>query len=174
MKEKVKSVGYVVMLLAAVLLISQSYYLWQERELLGEQRQTLQQELSAIKQFAAAHKDYEAYAKGLQAQKSKLARELAKRGSSAECLKLVQRLAAEQGVRLRTVQNLQVETGEGEKRSVTQLRLAADSDYFSALRWLRKLEREGVSITELRVQKEKLSTQTLQLEVLMKLHDVNL
>lgn len=174
MKEKVKSVGYVVMLLAAVLLISQSYYLWQERELLGEQRQTLQQELSAIKQFAAAHKDYEAYAKGLQAQKSKLARELAKRGSSAECLKLVQRLAAEQGVRLRTVQNLQVETGEGEKRSVTQLRLAADSDYFSVLRWLRKLEREGVIISELRVQKEKLSTQTLQLELLVKLHNVNL
>lgn len=170
MKEKVKSVGYVVMLLAAVVLMSQSYYLWQEQELLGEQRQTLQQELSAIKQFAAAHKDYEAYAKGLQAQKSKLA----KRGSSAECLKLVQRLAAEQGVRLRSVQNLQVEAGEGEKRSVTQLRLIADSDYFSALRWLRKLERESVIISELRVQKEKLSTQTLQLELLVKLHNVNL
>lgn len=174
MKEKVKSVGYVVMLLAAVFLMSKSCALWQERELLGGQRQTLQQELSAIKQFAAAHKDYEAYAKGLQAQKSKLARELAKRGSSAECLKLVQRLAAEQGVRLRSVQNLQVEAGEGEKRSVTQLRLIADSDYFSALRWLRKLEREGVIISELRVQKEKLSTQTLQLELLVKLHNVNL
>ena len=170
MNEKVKNGLHLALVILSLVIMQQSYYLWQERELLGEQRQTLQQELSAIKQFAAAHKDYEAYAKGLQAQKSKLA----KRGSSAECLKLVQRLAEEQGVRLRTVQNLQVETGEGEKRSVTQLRLAADSDYFSALRWLRKLEREGVIISELRVQKEKLSTQNLQLELLVKLHNVNL
>lgn len=174
MNEKVKHGLHLALVILSLVILQQSYYLWQERELLGEQRQTLQQELSAIKQFAAAHKDYEAYAKGLQAQKSKLARELAKRGSSAECLKLVQRLAAEQGVRLRTVQNLQVEPGEGEKRRVTQLRLAADSDYFSALRWLRKLEREGVSITELRVQKEKMSTETLQLELLVKLHNVNI
>lgn len=174
MKEKVKSVGYVVMLLAAVLLMSQSYYLWQERELLMEQRGSLQQELSATKQFAAAHKDYEAYVKNLQAQKTKLERELFKRSSSVGCLKLVQRLAAEQGVRLRNVQNLQAEAGAGEKKSVTQLKIVADSDYFSAVRWLRKLEREGVIISELRVQKEKLSTQTLQLEMLAKLHNVNL
>lgn len=174
MNEKVKHGLHLALVILSLVIMQQSYYLWQERELFGEQRQALQQSLSAIKQFAAAHKDYEAYAKDLQAQKSKLARELAKRGSSAECLKLVQRLAAEQGVRLRSVQNLQVEAGEGEKRSVTQLRLAADSDYFSALRWLRKLEREGVIISELRVQKEKLSTQTLQLELLVKLHSVNL
>ena len=174
MNEKVKHGLHLALVILSLVIMQQSYYLWQERELLAEQRQALQQTLSAIKQFAAAHKDYEAYAKGLQAQKSKLARELAKRGSPAECLKLVQRLAAEQGVRLRSVQNLQVEAGEGEKRSVTQLRLAAEGDYFSALRWLRKLEREGLRITELRVQKEKLSTQTLQLELLVKLHSVNL
>lgn len=174
MKEEVKSVGYVVMLIAAVLLMSKSCALWQERELLMEQRGSLQQELSVTKQFAAAHKDYEAYVKNLQAQKTKLERELFKRSSSAGCLKLVQRLAAEQGVRLRNVQNLQAEAGAGEKKSVTQLKIVADSDYFSALRWLRKLEREGVVISELRVQKEQLSTQTLQVEMLVKLHNVNL
>ena len=174
MQEKVKHGLYLALVVVSLVIIQQSGALWQERELLMEQRGSLQQTLSATKQFAAAHKDYEAYAKSLQAQKTKLERELSKRGSSAECLKLVQRLAAEQGVRVRSVQNLRTETDAGEKRSVTQLRLLADSDYFSALRWLRKLEREGVSISELRVQKEKMSTQTLQLELLIKLHNVNL
>ena len=174
MNEKVKHGLHLALVILSLVILQQSCALWQERELLMEQRGSLQQELSVTKQFAAAHKDYEAYAKGLQAQKSKLARELAKSGSSAGCLKLVQRLAVEQGVRLRSVQNLQAEAGEGEKRSVTQLRLAAEGDYFSAVRWLRKLEREGVIISELRVQKEKLSTENLQLELLVKLHEANL
>lgn len=174
MKEKYKSIGYVLLLAAGLLLFWQSYGLWQERASLGEQRQALQQGLSVTKQFAAAHQDYEAYAKGLQAQRTKLERELGRRGSSAECLKLVQRLAAEQGVRLTSVQNLRAEAGAGEQRSLTQLKLVADGDYFFALRWLRKLEREGVSISELRVQKAKMSTQNLQLELLVKLHNVNL
>lgn len=174
MKEKYKSIGYVLLLAAGLLLFWQSYGLWQERALLGEQRQALQQGLSVTKQFAAAHKDYEAYAKGLQAQRTKLEREVGRRGSSAECLKLVQRLAAEQGVRLTSVQNLRAEAGAGEQKSLTQLKLVADGEYFTALRWLRKLEREGVSISELRVQKAKMSTQTLQLELLVKLHNVNL
>lgn len=174
MKEKYKSIGYVLLLAAGLLLFWQSYGLWQERASLGEQRQALQQDLSVIKQFAAAHKDYDAYERGLQVQRTKLERELSGRSSSAECLKLVQRLAAEQGVRVKSVQNLQMETDVGEKRNVTQLKLVAEGDYFSALRWLRKLEREGVTISELRVQKEKLSTENLQLELLVKLHEANL
>lgn len=174
MKEKLKSGAYLVVMVVALALQQQSYALWQERELLMEQRGSLQQELSITKQFAATHKNYEAYAKSLQAQKQKLEREISGRGSATECLKLVQRLAAEQGVRLTSVQNLQAEVDTGGKSSTTQLRLAATGDYFSALRWLRKLERAGVAVSKMRVQKEKMSTQKLQLELLVKLHNVNL
>lgn len=174
MQEKVKHGLYLALVVVSLVIMSSSCALWQERASLGEQRQMLQQDLSVTKQFAAAHKDYEAYEKGLQMQKSRLKRELGERGSSAECLKLVQRLAAEQGVRVKSVQNLQAEVGTGGESSITQLRLAATGDYFAALRWLRKLEREGIAISELRVQKEKLYTQTLQLELLIKLHNVNL
>lgn len=174
MQEKVKHGLYLALAVISLVIMSSSCALWQERASLGEQRQELQQELSVTKQFAAAHKDYEAYVKSLQAQKTKLERELFKRSSSAGCLKLVQRLAAEQGVQLKSVQNIWTEAGALEKKSGTQLKISADSDYFSAVRWLRKLEREGVVISELRVQKEQLSTQTLQLEMLIKLHNVNL
>lgn len=174
MKEKFKIGAYLLVLVLALVLLQQSYGLWQERELLIEQRGSLQQELSVTKQFAVAHKDYEAYAKRLQAERQKLERELSGRGSATECLKLVQRLAAEQGVQLTSVQNSQAEVEIGGKSSSMQLRLAATGDYFAALRWLRKLEREGVIISEMRVQKEKMSTQNLQLELLIKLHSVNL
>ena len=74
-------------------------------------------------------------------------------------MRLVQRLAAEQGVQLQMVQ------GEGKQ----SLQLAAEGDFFAALRWLRRLEREGVCISELQAyQKEQ--GQTLGVELVVRLH----
>ena len=116
----------------------------------------MRQELAQAKQFALAHKDYEVYKKRLKAQVSKLEKAGSRRSSVTACMRLVQRLAAEQGVQL--VQ------GEGKQ----SLQLTAEGDFFAALRWLRRLEREGVCISELQAY-QKAQGQTLGLELVVQL-----
>ena len=119
----------------------------------------MRQELAQAKQFALAHKDYEGYKERLYAQVSKLENAGSRRSSVTACMRLVQRLAAEQGVQVQMVQ------GEGKQ----SLQLAAEGDFFAALRWLRRLEREGVCISELQAY-QKAQGQTLGVELVVRLH----
>lgn len=158
MQQKVKAIGYGCMLVLAAVLLVQAWSLLGEREALAAQEQEMRQELAQAKQFALAHKDYEVYKKRLKAQVSKLEKAGSRRSSVMACMRLVQRLAAEQGVQLQLVQ------GEGKQ----SLQLTAEGDFFAALRWLRRLEREGVCISELQAY-QKAQGQTLGLELLVQL-----
>ena len=158
MQQKVKAIGYGCMLALAVMLLVQAWSLLGEREALATQEQGLRQELAQAKQFALAHKDYEVYKKRLEAQVSKLERAGSRRSSVTACMRLVHRLAAEQGVQLQLVQ--------GEVKQ--SLQLTAEGDFFAALRWLRRLEREGVCISELQVY-QKAQGQTLGLELVVRI-----
>lgn len=158
MQQKVKAIGYGWMLALAAVLLVQAWSLFGEREELAAQEQGLRQELAQAKQFALAHKDYEVYKKRLKAQVSKLERAGSRRSSVMACMRLVQRLAAEQGVQLQLVQ------GEGKQ----SLQLTAEGDFFTALRWLRRLEREGVCISELQAY-QKAQGQTLGLELVVRI-----
>lgn len=158
MQQKVEAIGYGCMLVLAALLLVQAWSLLGESEALAAQEQGLRQELAQAKQFALAHKDYEGYKERLKAQVSKLERAGSRRSSVTACMRLVQRLAAEQGVQLQLVQ------GEGKQ----SLQLTAEGDFFTALRWLRRLEREGVCISELQAY-QKAQGQTLGLELVVQL-----
>lgn len=156
MQQKVKAIGYSCMLVLAAVLLVQAWSLLGEREALAAQEQGLRQELAQAKRFALAHKDYEVYKERLKAQVSKLEKAGSRRSSVTACMRLVQRLAAEQGVQLQLVQ------GEGKQ----SLQLTAEGDFFAALRWLRGLEREGVCISELQAY-QKAQGQTLGLELVV-------
>lgn len=158
MQQRVKAIGYSCMLVLAAVLLVQAWSLLGEREALAAQEQGLRQELVQAKRFALAHKDYEVYKERLKAQVSKLERAGSRRSSVTACMRLVQRLAAEQGVQLQLVQ------GEGKQ----SLQLTAEGDFFAALRWLRRLEREGVCISELQAY-QKAQGQTLGLELVVQL-----
>lgn len=158
MQQKVKAIGYGCMLVLTAVLLVQAWSLLGEREALAAQEQGLRQELAQAKQFALAHKDYEVYKERLKAQVSKLEKAGSRRSSVTACMRLVQRLAAEQGVQLQLVQ------GEGKQ----SLLLTAEGDFFAALRWLRRLEREGVCISELQAY-QKAQGQTLGLELVVRL-----
>ena len=154
MQQRVKAIGYGCMLALAAVLLVQAWSLLGEREALATQEQGLRQELAQAKQFALAHKDYEVYKERLKAQVSKLEKAGSRRSSVTACM----RLAAEQGVQLQLVQ------GEGKQ----SLQLTAEGDFFAALRWLRRLEREGVCISELKAY-QKAQGQTLGLELVVQL-----
>lgn len=156
MQQRVKTIGYGCMLALAAVLLVQAWSLLGEREALAAQEQGLRQELAQAKQFALAHKDYEVYKERLKAQVSKLEKAGSRRSSVTACMRLVQRLAAEQGVQL--VQ------GEGKQ----SLQLTAEGDFFAALRWLRRLEREGVCISELQAY-QKAQGQMLGVELVVRL-----
>lgn len=158
MQQKVKAISYGCMLVLAAVLLVQAWSLLGEREALAAQEQGLRQELAQAKQFALAHKDYEVYKKRLEAQVSKLEKAGSRRSSVTACMRLVQSLAAEQGVQLQLVQ------GEGKQ----SLQLTAEGDFFAALRWLRRLEREGVCISELQAY-QTAQGQTLGLELVVRL-----
>ena len=158
MQQKVKAIGYGCMLALAAVLLVQAWSLLGEREALAAQEQEMRQELTQAKQFALAHKDYEVYKERLKAQVSKLEKAGSRCSSVTACMRLVQRLAAEQGVQLQLVQ------GEGKQ----SLQLTAEGDFFAALRWLRRLEREGVCISELQAY-QKAQGQTLGLELVVRL-----
>lgn len=159
MRQKIKAIGYGCMLAVAAVLLVQAWSLAGEREALAAQEQEVRQELAQAKQFALAHKDYEGYKERLTAQVSKLENAGSKRSSVTACMRLVQRLASEQGVQLQMVQ------GEGKQ----SLQLAAEGDFFAALRWLRRLEREGVCISELQAY-QKAQGQMLGVELVVRLH----
>ena len=158
MQQKIKAIGYGCMLVLAAVLLVQAWSLFGEREALAAQEQGLRQELAQAKQFALAHKDYEVYKERLKAQVSKLEKAGSRRSSVTVCMRLVQRLAAEQGVQLQLVQ--------GESKQ--SLQLTAEGDFFTALRWLRRLEREGVCISELQAY-QKAQGQTLGLELVVRI-----
>lgn len=158
MQQKVKAIGYGCMLVLAAVLLVQAWSLLGEREALAAQEQGLRQELAQAKQFALAHKDYEVYKERLKAQVSKLEKAGSRRSSVMACMRLVQRLAAEQGVQLQLVQ------GEGKQ----SLQLTAEGDFFAALRWLRRLERDGVCISELQAY-QKAQGQTLGFELVVRI-----
>lgn len=158
MQQRVKTIGYGCMLVLAAVLLVQAWSLLGEREALAAQEQEMRQELAQAKQFALAHKDYVGYKERLEAQVSKLEKAGSRRSSVTACMRLVQRLAAEQGVQLQLVQ------GEGKQ----SLQLTAEGDFFAALRWLRRLEREGVCISELQVY-QKAQGQTLGLELVVRI-----
>ena len=61
-------------------------------------------------------------------------------------------------------QEQEVVQGEGKQ----SLQLAAEGDFFAALRWLRRLEREGVCISELQAY-QKAQGQTLGVELVVRL-----
>ena len=159
MQQKIKAIGYGCMLAVAAVLLVQAWSLLGEREALAAQEQGLRQELAQAKRFALAHKDYEVYKERLEAQVSKLERAGSRRSSVTACMRLVQRLAAEQGVQLQLVQ------GEGKQ----SLQLTAEGDFFAALRWLRRLEREGVCISELQAY-QKAQGQKLGVELVVQMH----
>ena len=119
MQQRVKAIGYGCMLALAALLLVQAWSLLGEREALAAQEQGLRQELAQAKQFALAHKDYEVYKERLNAQVSKLENAGSRRSSVTACMRLVQRLAAEQGVQVQMLQ------GEGKQ----SLQLAAEGDF---------------------------------------------
>ena len=150
MQQRVKTIGYGCMLALAAVLLVQAWSLLGEREALAAQEQGLRQELAQAKQFALAHKDYEVYKERLKAQVSKLEKAGSRRSSVTACMRLVQRLAAEQG--------------EGKQ----SLQLTAEGDFFAALRWLRRLEREGVCISELQAY-QKAQGQMLGVELVVRL-----
>lgn len=158
MQQKIKAIGYGCMLAVAAVLLVQAWSLLGEREALAAQEQEVRQELAQAKQFALAHKDYEVYKERLNAQVSKLENAGSRRSTVTACMRLVQRLAAEQGVQLQLVQ------GEGKQ----SLQLTAEGDFFTALRWLRRLEREGVCISELQAY-QKAQGQTLGVELVVRL-----
>ena len=158
MQQRVKAIGYGCMLAVAAVLLVQAWCLAGEREVLAAQERELRQELAQVKQFALAHKDYEGYKERLTAQVSKLEQTGSRHSSVTACMRLVQRLAAEQGVQVQLVQ------GEGKQG----LQLAAEGDFFAALRWLRRLEREGVCISELQAY-QKAQGQTLGIELVVRL-----
>lgn len=172
--DTVKTCAYVALLLVAVLLCVQAYALYSERSVLATQVTSLRQQLAQVQQFALAHKDYDAYSEKQRREIATLERELAKRSSSAESLKLVQRLAAEQGVRIISVQTQGDSLpGAGEVKSNgvakggATLRITASGSFLDSLRWLRKLEREGIALESIIVKQEKL--QEVQMEMMIKL-----
>ena len=158
MQQRVKVIGYGCMLAVAAVLLVQAWSLAGEREALAAQERELRQELAQVKQFALAHKDYEGYKERLTAQVSKLEQAGSRHSSVTACMRQVQRLAAEQGVQVQLVQ------GEGKQG----LQLAAEGDFFAALRWLRRLEREGVCISELQAYQQA-QGQTLGIELVVRL-----
>lgn len=148
-------------LVMAIAMAVEGAAFWQEREELALQAEALQRELTLTQQFAAAHRDYEGRKQQQEKQLAELERRHKKGVAATECLKLVQRVAAEQGVRVLLVQ---VQKGDEARQQEQSVLLTAEGDFFAGLRWLRKLEREGLVISRLQVQKKE-AAQELRFEL---------
>lgn len=167
--------GSAVAVLVAVLLGWQAAQLLAERaELVGVAEE--QQELVVQAEgFAREHKDYAAYAAKQQQRLQALKRQLVAEQSTNKAVQRLQGLLAAQGLQLVSLelQPALAAKNKGETQ-LQKISLNAEGDFFSLLRWLRQVERNGFQLTKMELKAAAENSAKLQIAVLIELHSTNL
>lgn len=124
---------------------------WDQRQQALAQEQMLQRQIKLLRAFALRHPDYEDEAQKQEDELEKLRLRKQQMEDRNFLLQQLQELAAGENLAL-------VAVGSGENnrkeqsKEVLSVQLEAEGDFYSVLRWLRRLERQGMSVKGLQLQ----------------------
>lgn len=161
--EKTVNVLACVAILIAISLLANAWSLWTERQLAVAKADKLQTKLTRQLRFANEHSDYKTYKTRLQDKQNDLEQKVEQQLSLNSGLQRLQKQA--QGIQL---SKLQIEGKPVVLQNGLQmqtLNVSAVGEFYSLLRWLRQVERDGCKVKELRLQSNVQTEKVLKMDI---------
>ena len=167
MKPGVKTVNVLacVAILIAIGLLANAWSLWTERQLAVAKADKLQTKLTRQLRFANEHSDYKTYKTRLLGKQNDLEQKVEQQLSLNIGLQRLQKQAQSQGIQL---SKLQIEGKPVVLQNGLQmqtLNVSAVGEFYSLLRWLRQVERDGCKVKELRLQSNVQTEKVLKMDI---------
>ena len=147
--------------------------LWSERQLAVEQTQKLQGQLTQQIRFADEHSDYKTYKIKLLDKQKKLEEQVEQNLRLNNRLQRLQKQAQTQSIQLSSMQL------EGKPMPLQQclqmqtVKISAVGNFYSLLRWLRQVERDGCKVKELRLHSDMQAKEVLKMDISLEFHTTN-
>lgn len=163
--EKTVNVLACVAILIAIGLLANTWSLWTERQLAVAKADKLQAKLTRQLRFANEQSDYKTYKTRLQDKQNDLEQKVEQQLSLNNGLQRLQKQAQAQGLQL---SKLQIEGKPVVLQNGLQmqtLNVSAVGEFYSLLRWLRQVERDGCKVKELRLQSNVQTEKVLKMDI---------
>ena len=163
--EKAINILACVATLIAIGLLANAWPLWTERQLAVAKADKLQTKLTRQLRFANEHSDYKTYKTRLQDKQNDLEQKVEQQLSLNIGLQRLQKQALAQGIQL---SKLQIEGKPVVLQNGLQmqtLNVSAVGEFYSLLRWLRQVERDGCKVKELRLQSNVQTEKVLKMDI---------
>lgn len=163
--EKTVNVLACVAILIAIGLLANAWSLWTERQLAVAKADKLQTKLTLQLRFANEHSDYKTYKTRLLGKQNDLEQKVEQQLSLNIGLQRLQKQAQAQGIQL---SKLQIEGKPVVLQNGLQmqtLNVSAVGEFYSLLRWLRQVERDGCKVKELRLQSNVQAEKVLKMDI---------
>lgn len=163
--EKTVNVLACVAILIAISLLANAWSLWTERQLAVAKADKLQTKLTRQLRFANEHSDYKTYKTRLLSKQNDLEKKVEQQLSLNSGLQRLQKQALAQGLQL---SKLQIEGKPVVLQNGLQmqtLNVSAVGEFYSLLRWLRQVERDGCKVKELRLQSNVQTEKVLKMDI---------
>lgn len=163
--EKTVNVLACVAILIAIGLLANAWSLWTERQLAVAKADKLQTKLTRQLRFANEHSDYKTYKTRLMGKQNDLEQKVEQQLSLNIGLQRLQKQAQAQGIQL---SKLQIEGKPVVLQNGLQmqtLNVSAVGEFYSLLRWLRQVERDGCKVKELRLQSNVQTEKVLKMDI---------
>lgn len=154
-----------VAILIAISLLANAWSLWTERQLAVAKADKLQTKLTRQLRFANEHSDYKTYKTRLLGKLNDLEQKVEQQLSLNIGLQRLQKQAQAQGIQL---SKLQIEGKPVVLQNGLQmqtLNVSAVGEFYSLLRWLRQVERDGCKVKELRLQSNVQTEKVLKMDI---------
>lgn len=171
--EKTVNVLACVAILIAISLLANAWSLWTERQLAVAKADKLQTKLTRQLRFANEHSDYKTYKTRLLGKQNDLEQKVEQQLSLNIGLQRLQKQAQAQGIQL---SKLQIEGKPVVLQNGLQmqtLNVSAIGEFYSLLRWLRQVERDGCKVKELRLQSNMQTEKVLKMDISLQFSFVN-
>lgn len=163
--EKTVNVLACVAILIAIGLLANAWSLWTERQLAVAKADKLQTKLTRQMRFANEHSDYKTYKTRLLGKQNDLEQKVEQQLNLNIGLQRLQKQAQAQGIQL---SKLQIEGKPVVLQNGLQmqtLNVSAVGEFYSLLRWLRQVERDGCKVKELRLQSNVQAEKVLKMDI---------
>lgn len=163
-EKAINTLACVATLIAIGLLVN-ACSLWTERQLAVAKTDKLQVKLTRQLRFANEHSDYKTYKTRLLGKQNDLEQKVEQQLSLNIGLQRLQKQAQAQGLQL---SKLQIEGKPVVLQNGLQmqtLNVSAVGEFYSLLRWLRQVERDGCKVKELRLQSNVQTEKVLKMDI---------
>lgn len=163
--EKTVNVLACVAILIAISLLANAWSLWTERQLAVAKADKLQTKLTRQLRFANEHSDYKTYKTRLQDKQNDLEQKVEQQLSLNSGLQRLQKQALAQGLQLGKLQMEGKPIALQNGLQMQILNVSTVGEFYSLLRWLRQVERDGCKVKELRLQSNVQTEKVLKMDI---------